>query len=198
MNNKGRIIRTVCFPMYLQNIIDKLSEQRKLSETLSSLLWEIYGDDDVDEEQAIINSMKIEADRLMTEIKKKEQEVNSKMGNSRLKKMLNYVESWLAEYNSSFQIVKKALKDGRYMIAGNKDKVALAKAAAKQFGDEEKFVSLYKAVLLEKGQLIQYIKNPQDIPKEWNGYNTYNNNNNIYYLINYYYMENGIVQEVKL
>tara|TARA_Y100000033_G_scaffold2497_1_gene2126 strand:- start:2418 stop:2972 length:555 start_codon:yes stop_codon:yes gene_type:complete len=184
--------------MYLQNIIDKLSEQRKLSETLSSLLWEIYGDDDVDEEQAIINSMKIEADRLMTEIKKKEQEVNSKMGNSRLKKMLNYVESWLAEYNSSFQIVKKALKDGRYMIAGNKDKVALAKAAAKQFGDEEKFVSLYKAVLLEKGQLIQYIKNPQDIPKEWNGYNTYNNNNNIYYLINYYYMENGIVQEVKL
>ena len=196
MNNKGRIIRTVCFPMYLQNIVDKLSQQRKLSETLSQLLWDIYGDDDISEEQAIINSMKLERDRLMAEIEKKEKEINHKASNSKLKKMLSYLESWLAEYHSCFIQIKQAVKRGHYaIIDGNKEKVTKAKATASQYGKEELFIEIYKRAATEKAALMKYIKNPSDIPSEWDGYNN-NNNNNIYYLINYYYMEDGNVLEV--
>lgn len=196
MNNKGRIIRTVCFPMYLQNIVDKLSEQRKLSETLSQLLWDIYGDDDISEEEAIINSMKLERDRLMAEIEKKEKEINHKASNSKLKKMLSYLESWLAEYHSCFIQIKQAVKRGHYAITNeNKDKIAKAKATALEYGKEEAFVETYQRAAAEKTALLRYIKNPSDIPSEWDGYNN-NNNNNIYYLINYYYIEDGKSLEV--
>ncbi len=187
MNKKGRFIKTICFPLHVQAIVQRLSEQRKLSSTLAEMLWDRYGEEDISKEEAMIISMQEEKNRLEKEIERKKAEVGRIRPQAEIKKRLNFIEDWKGENAESYRIVKKAIKVGRYMINSpeQKEKVEMAKIRCETYGSAEEFVQLYEEALKESGALQQFLKNPASIPEDFTFNNNNNNNNNIYCLINY-------------
>lgn len=187
MNKKGRFIKTLCFPLHVQAIVQRLSDQRKLSSTIAEMLWDRYGEEDITKEEAMIISMQEEKNRLEKEIERKKAEIGRIRPQAEIKKRLNFIEDWKGENSESYRIVRRALKDGRFMInsAEQKEKVEMAKLRCETYGSPEEFVQIYEEAVKEAGVLHQYIKNPSSIPEDFNDYNNNNNNNKIYYLINY-------------
>ena len=187
MNKKGRFIKTLCFPLHVQAIVQRLSDQRKLSSTIAEMLWDRYGEEDITKEEAMIISMQEEKNRLEKEIERKKAEIGRIRPQAEIKKRLNFIEDWKGENSESYRIVRRALKDGRFMInsAEQKEKVEMAKLRCETYGSPEEFVQIYEEAVKEAGVLHQYIKNPSSIPEDFNDSNNNNNNNKIYYLINY-------------
>lgn len=192
MNKKGRFIKTICFPLHVQQIVSRLSEQRKLSSTIAEMLWDRYGEEDISKEEAMIISMKQEKEKLEKEIKRKEAEINRIKPAAEIKKRLNFIEEWKAENAESYRTVKKAIKVGKFMINSQADKNAteIAKMRIETYGGAEEYLQIFEAAVKEAGELIRLLQNPSEIPEDFTFNN--NNNNNIYYLINYYYKEDEL------
>ena len=201
---KGRFMKSICFPIHLLPIVERLSEQRKLSSTLAELLWEMYGECEITQEEALISSMKSEAERLNLQIQQKQNEINKKKPLKELKKRLNFIEEWLTDRAESIRFLRKNLKQGRVIISSQNDRLKLegAQVFIQEAGSTEKLVKVYLEASQEAERLRGYILNPETVPEdliqEFNNNNnnnnnnkqiTYNNNNNnkIYYLINYYF-----------
>jgi hypothetical protein len=179
MNKKGRIIRTVCFPSYLSHIVDNLSEQRILSKTISDMLWDMYGDEDLDYEKAVINQMKSEAERLQKSIEAKEAELKIKDEFKELKARLNYIESWLSDKAITIRTLRQTKKKGHLHITdNNRDELQTIRNLVEQFDGVDKALEFMDEVRRERDYLKNCIANQT-------AYNNNNNNNNIYYLINY-------------
>jgi len=187
--NKGRILKTICFPVHLAGIIDNLSEQRILSKTISELLWDMYGDEDLDFEKAVVNQMKNEAERLKKSIEIKEAEIQEKDKVKIHKNKLNYIEIWLTDNNKIWREIKNIKKNGGfYLTAENRNLKDDINDFIERYGGLDDALSLFDKVKAERNSLIEIIKNPNNNNNNNNKqitYNNNNNNNNIYSLINY-------------
>lgn len=182
MNKKGRILRSICFPVHLAPIIDKLSASRTLSSTISELLWSVYGNDETDQELIIIKQMEEEAERLLKAVEMKKNELGGKIVSNNLKSRLSFLETFISDNNSIFKTLKGVLKDkGYYITANNERSIIDAKKFLNEYKiNEEDAIKLKTDLNIEISRLKNLILNP----KEDDDYN-YNNNNNIYYLIKY-------------
>jgi len=186
--NKGRILKTICFPVHLAGIIDNLSEQRILSKTISELLWDMYGDEDLDFEKAVVNQMKNEAERLKKSIEIKEAEIQEKDKVKIHKNKLNYIEIWLTDNNKIWREIKNIKKNGGfYLTAENRNLKDDINDFIERYGGLDDALSLFDKVKAERNSLIEIIKNPNNNNNNNKQitYNNNNNNNNIYSLINY-------------
>lgn len=177
--NKGRIVKTLCFPVHLAPIIEKLSAQRILSKTISDLLWETYGDEDLDYETAVINQMKTEIDRLNKAVEIKEAEILIKTKGQVFKNKLQFIETWLSDNALIYRTLKDVKRKGGqlYITDKNREIIEQVKDMIEKSGGLEEAIVFIESVKNERENLLAEIKNP-------GSYNN-NNNNNIYYLINY-------------
>lgn len=197
MSKGGVITKTISLPLYLQPIIQKLSSQRILSSTIASMLWEMYGEEETTEQEAVISTMRQEAQRLIDEAEKKEREISKQQPKREIKKRLTFVTDWLAEKAPSYRATKAAVKaKGWHITSNNKKAIEAAKMAISQYGDESQFIEVYEMASQEAKKLRNLMMSDNDIIDEPQSYLEYNNNNNIYYLINYYYNEVSISREV--
>ncbi len=176
---KGRIVKTLCFPVHLAPIIEKLSAQRILSKTISDLLWETYGDEDLDYETAVINQMKTEIERLNKAVEIKEAEILTKTQGQKFKHKLQYIETWLSDNALVYRTIKDVKRKGGqlYITDKNREVIEKVKDIVSVYGGIDEALEFIDSVKNERDNLLSEIKNP-------GSYNN-NNNNNIYYLINY-------------
>lgn len=195
MSKGGVVTKTISLPIYLQPIIQKLSSQRILSSTIASMLWEMYGEDEITEQEAVISTMKQEAQRLLDEANKKEKEISRQAPKREFKKKLSYLTDWLSENAASYRATKAAIKSKAWHITNvNRKAVEAAKIAINRYGDEAQYVEVYEMASQEAQKVRELMMNDKDDTDI--SYN--NNNNNIYYLINYYYRDVETTREVSI
>ena len=150
---------TISLPIPLMSITKRLSKQRRLSAVVADLLWNVYGQGEIDQELAIINSLEDEASRMLEEASKKKAELKARVPKIEAKAELQAIDDYLSKYRPHQRMMNAAGKRGKVSISNPRQRMIFeeCKILEKEYGSTEAFLESYDFKQRTRAEILKVL-----------------------------------------